>query len=277
MKRNIMRILSFVLLGIAVVGIVMIVRQKLGLQNGANAYDEAARLAGFTAVEAAADAPAEEAAAPVSVTRPHLMDEDEEPAGEAPREIPEEAKHLESLDLEALQAVNDRVYGWIEIPGTPLSYPLVQGDDNQYYLTHTWDFAYSPMGAVYFECTSNPDLSDFHTLIYGHRMLDNTTMFSSLKEYASLEYWEEHPRVYLAMEDGVHQYDIFSAHQVRVTDMVYRLDLAKMKEDFYLYCIENSVIQTNVMPQRGDQILTLSTCANRGSYVRWVVHAIRRY
>ena len=59
--------------------------------------------------------------------------------------------------------------------------------------------------------------------------------------------------------------------------LYFTCDVADMKEDFYLYCIENSDIQTGVMPQRGDQILTLSTCANLGSSVRWVVHAIRRY
>ncbi|MCI8525665.1 MAG: class B sortase [Oscillospiraceae bacterium] len=274
MKTKALRVLSWVLLAVAAVGLVVIVRQKMGLETGAKAYDEAARLAGFAPAQAA-DAP-EDTPAP-SVTRPQLMEEDAGPAAETPRELPEEARHLENLDLPALRAVNEQVCGWIEIPGTPLSYPLVQGEDNQYYLTHTWTFEYSPMGAIYFECTNQPDLSDFHTLIYGHRMMDDTSMFSSLKEYKSLDYWQKHPSVYLAMEDGVHQYDIFSAHQVRTTEMVYRLDVADMKEDFYLYCIENSDIQTGVMPQRGDQILTLSTCANLGSSVRWVVHAIRRY
>ncbi|MFR0925048.1 MAG: hypothetical protein ACLSGI_10835 [Butyricicoccaceae bacterium] len=41
------------------------------------------------------------------------------------------------MDLPALQQVNSDVIGWIAIPGTEISYPLVQGADNDYYLTHT--------------------------------------------------------------------------------------------------------------------------------------------
>lgn len=273
-KKKTLQILSWVLLAVALLGIGMIVRQRITLQVGADAYEEAARLAGITPAQSDGASSETTQTAP---TRPTLMDEDEGTSQEEKPEIPDEAKHLENLNLPALQAVNDQVYGWIEIPGTPLSYPLVQGEDNRYYLNHTWTFEYSPMGSIFLECTNQPDLSDFHTLIYGHRMLDGSTMFTSLKEYKSLDYWAEHPHVYIVLADGVHQYDIFSAHQVRTTEMVYRTDIADMKEDFYLYCIENSDIQTGVMPQRGDQILTLSTCANLGSSVRWVVHAIRRF
>ena len=65
--------------------------------------------------------------------------------------------------------MNPDVAGWIEIPGTELSYPLLQGEDNQYYLTHTWNREPNSGGSVFLECTSRRDLSGFHTIAYGCR------------------------------------------------------------------------------------------------------------
>ena len=40
------------------------------------------------------------------------------------------------IDFEGLQAVNPDVIAWIDIPGLSVSYPVVQGNDNAYYLHH---------------------------------------------------------------------------------------------------------------------------------------------
>ena len=98
---------------------------------------------------------------------------------------------LAELDLAALQGVNPDVKGWIVIPDTPLSYPLLQGGNNQYYLNHTWQGNRNPMGAIFLDSNAGP--GDFSTLIYGHRM-HNETMFGSLAEYRDLEYWRAHQR-----------------------------------------------------------------------------------
>ena len=108
---------------------------------------------------------------------------------------------LAELDLPALQAVNGDALGWIMIPETEISYPLVQGTDNQYYLTHTWDNTPSAVGAVFLDWRASPDLSDFHTLIYGHRM-KNGSMFAGLKYFSDRDYWREHPYVYITDGSG---------------------------------------------------------------------------
>ena len=86
------------------------------------------------------------------------------------------------MDLPALQQVNSDVIGWIAIPGTEISYPLVQGTDNDYYLTHTWNQNSSAVGAIFMDCRCSADFSGFNTIVYGHRM-NNGSMFAALKHY----------------------------------------------------------------------------------------------
>lgn len=188
-------------------------------------------------------------------------------------ELPEEAASLAEVDLAALRAVNEDVVGWISIPGTELSYPLVQGEDNQYYLTHTWRREASSGGAVFLECMNRRDMRGFHTIAYAHRM-NNDTMFGTLKYYRDSSFWEAHPSIYVVTDEGIARYDIFSAEEVSVTGIVYRLDLeeSELEAEFLQACMDGSVIDTGIVPKEDARVLTLSTCTGNGHATRWVVH-----
>ncbi len=167
--------------------------------------------------------------------------------------------------------------GWIVIPGTVLSYPIVQGEDNDYYLNHTWKKWSSVVGAIFMEQYNHPDFSDFNTLIYGHRM-NNGSMFASLKHYKKQSYWQAHPYVYVTDDAGSHTYEIFSAYEVSTQGETYRLAFADTaaKQAFLDECQSLSVIKTGVIPKVYDRVLTLSTCTGNGHATRWVVQAVER-
>ena len=63
------------------------------------------------------------------------------------------AQALRNMDFTALQQVNPEVLGWILIPDSTISYPLVQHDDNTYYLKKTWKKQSSAVGAIFLEAT----------------------------------------------------------------------------------------------------------------------------
>ena len=117
--------------------------------------------------------------------------------------LPPEASKLAKLRLEGLQEINSDVTGWIEIPGTPISYPLLLGVDGDYYLNNNWKKEASRDGSIFLDATSNPDLTNFHTLIHGHRILFSEEMFSTLERYKETAYWQEHPSIYLVIEVGI--------------------------------------------------------------------------
>lgn len=199
----------------------------------------------------------------------------EEPLPE-PQLEDEYARQLLATDLEALRAVNGDLIGWIEIPGTPISYPLLQGTDNQYYLNHNWKKEYNAGGSIFLESKNRADLDNFNTLIYGHRMSDSS-MFNSLRHYSGQEYAEEHSRIYIVTEHGVRVYEVFAAMKVTTTDPVYWLitDQTRYMQKMIDFCVENSVIHSDVTPEITDRLLTLSTCTGLTvSHDRWVVVAM---
>ena len=263
MNRKVMRVMELCLAVVLAVSLVMVIRTRLGYAEGASVYNEAA---------AAAELP-ELTAIPVEETKTVPLSADVEE--EAVIVTDPNLISMARMDLNALREENSDVLGWITIPETELSYPLLQTVDNDYYLIHSWKKKGSNVGAIFMDFRSSADLTDFNTVIYGHRMR-NGSMFASLKYFNDQEHWRTHPSVYLACFGGVYRYDIFAAYEASVGGSVY--DFSERDEEdreaFIGSCLELSVIDTGIVPAADDHILTLSTCTGNGYANRWVVQAV---
>lgn len=184
-------------------------------------------------------------------------------------------EELKKLDMEALREVNSDVQGWILLPGTKISYPVMQAEDNEFYLSRTWDKSWNWMGSVFIEAENEADFSGYNTIIYGHN-LRNSSMFSSLRSYSSKKYWKEHPSVYIANEDGVYKFNVFAAYEVDVDGHPFWLNITDetVKQAFIQKSIKMSDINTGIEPKTSDRFITLSTCTGLGHETRWVVQAV---
>ena len=111
------------------------------------------------------------------------------------------------VDFDGLKAVNPDVVAWIVIPGLDISYPVVQGEDNAYYLQHLFTRETNSSGSIFVDFHNRPDFMDQNTIIYGHNM-KNGSMFGSLKRYWDNEYYREHSSFYLYTAEG----EIFLCH-----------------------------------------------------------------
>lgn len=253
-------VLTLALAAVLIVSGGMFIHQLLDYRVGDAAYEEAAEIAKLP--EPASEPPEAPAEAPAAEPTP-------EPSAE-PQTDP-----LASIDLAALQAVNADVLGWLSIPDTAISYPLVQGADNDYYLAHTWNRSSSAVGAIFMDARCASDRSGFNTVIYGHRM-NNGSMFASLKYYNDPSYRQAHPRIYLVDASGSHTYDIYAAYEVSTEGEAYRLSFSDdaERQAFLNDGLSRSVISTGITPQISDRVLTLSTCTGRGHATRWVVQAV---
>lgn len=179
MKRTTRRVLLAALVAVFLVSGAMTLRQLGDYQKGEETYGSAESLAGlpdFSAISWPEESGSGSAAA-------------QDPA--VPYVDPY-ADALAAMDFAALREVNPDILGWILIPNTRVSYPFLQGTDNDYYLRRTWRKGSSAVGAIFVEASNSGDLTDFNTVIYGHNM-NNGSMFGTLKKYKDLSYFRSIP------------------------------------------------------------------------------------
>lgn len=259
MKRSARKILLIIFAAIFAVSAGMLIRELVQYRQGEKTYHDAEKLAkipdfsapknnGSTAASTA-PSPAKTAADPY-------------------------AEQLDKMDFAALSKVNGDVFGWILIPGTVISYPLLNGSDNSYYLRHTWKKQSSIVGSIFLEQSNHVGLTDFNTILYGHNM-NNGSMFGSLKKYRAKSYWKSHPYVYITTASGSRRYQIFAVYEVSTQAVTYQVGFPSTasRQSFLDDCLRQSGYSTGVTPKTYDHILTLSTCTGRGHTTRWVVQA----
>ena len=259
MNKRLRVVLNILLAALVAAGLFALLRQRQNWREGEEARDRAVQTVRFAPPEPSApSAPAQKNSPPEPV-----------PATGSKDPV---AKELMELDLGALTAENGDVAGWIYLPGTDISYPLLQGADNDYYLKHTWEKKWNAGGSIFLDSRAARGLTDFHTVIYGHRM-NNGNMFAPLKEYADPDFCREHPYIYIADGALVRRYEIFAVWEPSVDSLVYTSECASAEDRQALIdlCVGGSEVDTGVRPGPEDHLLTLSTCTGRGHATRWVV------
>lgn len=180
-----------------------------------------------------------------------------------------EDKTERMLQVEELKKENEDIIGWLEIPNTNISFPVVQGTDNQYYMTHTYKKEDSKDGSIFLDKDYNWDLPSSNLLIYGHNN-KNGNMFQGLLEYKEESYYKEHPTIKFTTTKEDCEYEIISAFKSRVyykseknVFRYYYFINAESEEEYNNYVEESkkvSLYDTGKTANYGDQLLTLSTC-----------------
>ncbi len=189
------------------------------------------------------------------------------------------------LQVEELKKENEDIIGWLEIPNSNISFPVVQGTDNQYYMTHTYKKENSKDGSIFLDKDYNWDLPSSNLLLYGHNN-KNGNMFQGLLEYKEESYYKEHPTIKFTTVNEDSEYEILSVFLSRVyykneNDVFrYYYFINAENEEQYNYYIEESkkvsLYDTGKTAKYGDQLLTLSTCEYSQEDGRFVIVAKRK-
>lgn len=189
----------------------------------------------------------------------------------------EEVKEF-SVDFDALQELNKDCVGWIRFDNIDISYPIMQGTDNDYYLTHTFEGQAVTAASIFMDFNNTPDFTDQNTFIYGHNMKDKT-MFGKLNNYKDEEYYKENPYFYIYTPEYTYRYDIFSCYLADVeneADSFYtQFGSLDAFQSFIDNVKERSEYDTGVEVTAEDHVITLMTCNKAGYEYRFLVHAVQ--
>lgn len=162
---------------------------------------------------------------------------------------------------------NDDVVGIIDIVNTDYSAPIVQGDDNDYYLDHTPDRKSNFMGSIYLDYRVDIDSSK-KILIYGHNSSNVDMPFTILEEFYDKDYYDNHKYVDITTSTTKKRYEIFSVH-VETSDFSY-MNINFEDEGEYLRHLQRlksrSMYDTGIEVSSDDEILILQTCSEHEDY-----------
>ena len=183
------------------------------------------------------------------------------------------------VDFDGLKAVNPDVVAWIVIPGLDISYPVVQGEDNNFYLHQTYEKNYNFAGTIFIDYENKRDFSDCNTLVYGHNM-KNGSMFGMLKKYRADEtLYNTSKYFWILTPEKDYRYEIIAAYTTSVNSDTYTLFKGPGKEflEYEKKMFQNSEIRTDATASEAnvkDKIVTLSTCTGNQA-TRFVVQGKR--
>ncbi len=207
----------------------------------------------------------------------------EEPDGEdvtADIPVPEEPVDLrvENPYKEYFLKNSDMV-GWLNIPDTILDYPVMwTPEDENYYLRKNFDEKYDVAGTPLLDTDSCMYPLSTNLIIHGHNI--KGVMFADTLLYATKEYRDEHPYIYLYGKDYEHIYEVMAVFRSKVfytTDTCFKYykffqaDTAEEFNDFYDNVKAMSLYDTGVTAEFGDRFITLSTCSDHVENGRFVV------
>ena len=208
--------------------------------------------------------PAEEA--------PETGDQEDVPSETAREEAgsPASSLLLPSVDFDALRELNPDIVGWLVCEDTSVNYPIAQGENNSRYLNRLYDGSRGKAGTPFLDFENSPDFTDGNNIVYGHNLLDGS-MFSELTRYREQAYYDAHPSMLLLTPQGAYRMEIFTAFTTGPdeagSDASPWRQAWDTQDDFAAWLEQmkgRSVIGTGVTLSPEDQVLTLSTCINRG-------------
>ncbi len=178
-------------------------------------------------------------------------------------------------DYQKLLSINDETVGWLKVNNTRVNYPVVQADNNDYYLDHSFYKQSNFNGWIFMDYRNNTDNLDQNTIIYGHN-LKNGMMFGTLNLLKNSSWYDNPDNLVITFNTTTKQmkWQIFSIYVINVTnDYLYvNFEYDSQFKEFVDKLRSRSIKDFGVEVSKFDKILTLSTCQNN-SKQRLVVHA----
>jgi len=175
----------------------------------------------------------------------------------SPEPSPDPIDTLPQIDerTQKLLDINPDYIGWIEIEGTVIDYPVVQGENNGQYIHTTFEGEDNIAGTIFMDWKNDSSFMSSFSVLYGHNSRDGG-MFADLHNYSDEEFLDEFPIITITTPMGeALNYRIFKARLALVTDKLFTL-FGKDQKTVNEYFIEHGA------PEKAENFIVLSTCTD---------------
>lgn len=182
---------------------------------------------------------------------------------------------LINVDINKLKKENNDTVGWLQVLGTNINYPVVQSNDNNYYLKRDFLKRKNASGWVFLDYRNNFNDLSFNNVIYGHHRY-NKAVFGTLSNVLNNSWLnnQENHIIKVSTDKYNYLFQIFSIYTIPYETYYMKTDFASLTsyQEFLDTITNRSIYNFNTEVNTNIRILTLSTCHN-GYNNRLVVHA----
>ena len=182
--------------------------------------------------------------------------------------------NLINVNFDELLKINNETKGWIKVNGTNINYPFVQTNNNDYYLTHSYNKSYNQAGWVFMDYRNSTTNLDKNTILYAHGM-NNKTMFGSLRNILNSSWYDNTDNHIIKLSTPTENtlWQVFSVYHIPTTNDYIQTEFTSDEEyqQFLDMLKGRSAVNFDTTVNTTDKILTLSTCYNKTDKV--VMHA----
>ena len=173
-----------------------------------------------------------------------------------------------TMDFNKLKTINSDTVGWIKVNNTNIDYPIVKGNDNTYYLNHSFYKENNINGWIFMNSNNSSSFTDDNTILFFF-ISNSKTMFSELRDIYKGNLGNQID-ITIYLENDILNYKVFSIYLENpnntgnISEYTNDATVNNMKQ--------KSKLNINVEVTKDDQILTLSTC-NNVTEDRIIMHA----
>lgn len=163
--------------------------------------------------------------------------------------------------IDSAQSLNNAypdAIGWLYIPDTPINYPIMQSDDNDFYLHHGYNGSSLQAGSIFLDYRCENRFMNPVNIVYGHNMR-NGSMFAGVLNFADSAYFDSHRYGWLATPENVYRVDFFSCARTDWHDELY--DGSLSVTDWIPHIEHLSVVCREMEYSENDRFISLSTCS----------------
>lgn len=201
------------------------------------------------------------------------------------REIKNEAEDNNSLDsdkdegkaeklkkmYEDMKKVNSDYRFWITIDDTVIDYPVVQGEDNDFYLNNNFYKENSISGTIFLD-NKNDELKDKNLILYGHNMRDGS-MFAAINKLKENDFFDN-GKIRIITENGEENYEVFSVFVEDANSINLKTNFSSIEEynEYLQNLMDKSYYQKDIK-SNFSKIITLYTCSYEFEDARTIVCA----
>ena len=171
-----------------------------------------------------------------------------------------------------LIADNEDYRCWLKMDNTKIDYPVVQSNDNSYYLDRDFNKNYLAAGSIFMDFRNDFD-SDKSVVIYGHNMRNNT-MFGELDNFKRESFFKENNKFKIEYKDKTYTYEVFSVYIGDASENFVEVSFDSDEEyiDYLNRIKSKSLFKSDIEVSNKDIIVTLYTCSYEFDGARTVVN-----